>query len=40
MFKGEGEDGLEDASGDDVDAFAHSCRVWRAEERLWGRRVI
>jgi hypothetical protein len=26
--EGEGEDGLEDAGGDDVDAFAHCCRAW------------
>ena len=33
--EGEGEDGLEDAGGDDVDAFAHCCCAGRggAEER-------
>jgi hypothetical protein len=35
--EGEGEDGLEDAGADDVDAFAHCCRAWGGGERLWGK---
>ena len=38
--EGEGEDGLEDAGGHDVGAFAHCCRAWGGEERLCRRRVI
>ena len=37
--EGEGEDGLEDAGGDDVDAFAHCCREWGAESGCGGEEM-